>query len=87
MSNIKYIRPYSAFNFGGQNRRPKAENLRFGPKVSASGIPLYLIVKLFTGDSITNFEKTGGRCICKLVNSLAGNFASVLFEFAFRERF
>ena len=34
------IRPYSAFNFGGRNRKPKAENFHFWPKVSASGIPL-----------------------------------------------
>jgi hypothetical protein len=33
------IRPYSAFKFGGRNRRPKAENFRFRPKISASGIP------------------------------------------------
>ena len=32
--------PYSAFIFGGRNQRPKAENLRFWPKISASGIPL-----------------------------------------------
>ena len=35
------FRPYSAFNFGGRNRKPKAENFRFWPKVSASGIPLH----------------------------------------------
>ena len=34
------FRPYSAFTFGGRNRKPKAENFRFRPKVSASGIPL-----------------------------------------------
>ena len=34
------FRPYSAFNFGGRNRRPKAENFQFRPKISASGIPL-----------------------------------------------
>ena len=27
-------------NFGSQNRKPKAENFPFRPKVSASGIPL-----------------------------------------------
>ena len=32
--------PYSAYNFGGRNRKPKAENFPFRPKVSASGIPL-----------------------------------------------
>ena len=34
------FRPYSAFNFGGRNRKLKAENFPFRPKVSASGIPL-----------------------------------------------
>ena len=34
------FRPYSAFNFGSRNRKPKAENFPFRPKVSASGIPL-----------------------------------------------
>ena len=34
------IRPYSAFNFGGRNRKPKGENFRFRPKISASGMPL-----------------------------------------------
>ena len=34
------FRPYSAFNFGGRNRKPEAENFWFRPKVSASGIPL-----------------------------------------------
>ena len=34
------IRPFSAFKFGGRNRRPKAENVRFQPKISASGILL-----------------------------------------------
>ena len=41
------FRPYSAFTFGGQNRKPKAENFRFRPKVSASGIPLVLISESF----------------------------------------
>ena len=39
------FRPYSAFTFGGRNRKPKAENFRFWPKVSASGIPLVCTVK------------------------------------------
>ena len=40
--NVKFdFRPYSAFKFGGRNRRPKAENFRFWPKISASGIPLH----------------------------------------------
>ena len=34
------FRPYSAFIFGGRNRKPNSENFRFRPKVSASGIPL-----------------------------------------------
>ena len=34
------FRPYSAFNFGGRNRRPKAENFPFWPKGRNSGIPL-----------------------------------------------
>ena len=38
---LKFIfRPYSDLNFGGRNRRPKAENFRFRPKISASGILL-----------------------------------------------
>ena len=43
ISNFTYkfvIRPYSAFKFVGGNRKPKDENLRFWPKISASGIPL-----------------------------------------------
>ena len=32
-----YVRPYSAFLFSGRNR---AENVRFRPKISASGTPL-----------------------------------------------
>ena len=36
------FRPYSAFKFGGRNRKPNSENFRFRPKVSASGIPLEL---------------------------------------------
>ena len=40
--NLKFdFRPYSAFKFGGQNRRPNNENFRFRPKISASGIPLF----------------------------------------------
>ena len=31
-------------------------------------------------------EETKDRYICKIVNSLVSNFASVLFDFAFRER-
>ena len=39
--NLKFnFRPYSDFIFGGRNRRPKAENFRFRPKVSAFGRPL-----------------------------------------------
>ena len=34
------FQPYSAFNFGGRNRKAKAENFPFRPKVLASGIPL-----------------------------------------------
>ena len=43
------IRPFSAFTFGGRNRRPKAENFRFRPKILASGIPLidYVVFLLF----------------------------------------
>ena len=40
------FRPYSAFTFGGRNRKPKAENFRFRPKVSASGIPLYFTIRI-----------------------------------------
>ena len=43
ISNFTYefvIRPYSAFKFGGRNRRPKTKNLRFWPNISAYGIPL-----------------------------------------------
>ena len=39
--NLQFdIRPFSAFKFGSRNRRPKAENLHFWQKISASGIPL-----------------------------------------------
>ena len=41
------FRPYSDFIFGGRNRRPKAENFRFRPKVSAFGRPLYLEYTLY----------------------------------------
>ena len=34
------FRPYSAFNFGSRNRRPKAENFPFWPKGRNSGILL-----------------------------------------------
>ena len=34
------FRPYSAFKFGGRNRKPNSENFRFRPKISASGRPL-----------------------------------------------
>ena len=37
---ILEFRPYSVFNFGGRNRRPKAENFPFWPKGRNSGIPL-----------------------------------------------
>ena len=40
------FRPYSAFKFGGRYQRPKAENFRFRPKISASGIPLFKRVKI-----------------------------------------
>jgi hypothetical protein len=38
------IRPFSGFKFGGRNQRLKAENVRFRPKISASGIPLELLL-------------------------------------------
>ena len=34
------FRPYSAFNFGGRNRKPKGENFPFWPKDRNSGRPL-----------------------------------------------
>ena len=34
------FRPYSAFTFGGRNRKPKVENFPFWPKDRNSGIPL-----------------------------------------------
>jgi hypothetical protein len=52
------FRPYSAFKFGGRNRRPKAENFRFGPKISASGIPLI---------SFPSVLQSLGRLICLFV--------------------
>ena len=47
------FRPYSAFNFGGRNRKPKAENFPFRPKVSASGIPLVIKGFPFYGVTLT----------------------------------
>ena len=46
------FRPYSAFNFGGRNRRPKAENFPFWPKGQNSGIPLHwkLLIRSGTTD-------------------------------------
>ena len=41
------FRPYSAFIFGGRNRRPNSENFRFRPQISASGIPLQKIYFFF----------------------------------------
>ena len=36
------FRPYSAFTFGGRNRKPKGENFPFWPKDRNSGRPLVI---------------------------------------------
>ena len=40
------FRPYSAFTFGGRNRRPKGENFPFWPKDRNSGRPLFQLHNL-----------------------------------------
>ena len=71
------LRPYSAFIFGGRNRKTKAENFPFWPKLSASGIPL-LNYSLHTMYRPIYVQSTTLRC--HLCSCRFFNYSSVLKE-------
>ena len=60
------FRPYSAFNFGGRNQRPKAENFPFWPKGRNSGIPLPL-AKLLSLELVQDTVLTKTKSLTSLL--------------------